>query len=207
MGRPVMLVKKNFTCYLFPMEKQRGPARPKVAGEPQFVRLTDDLLQRVEAHRLAMEQRGEGSTKSDAMRDLIVAGLSAEFARDMAQRAQRVACGNPFAATKALYALSTAVLRGDTGEEQQRWLRSIEEAVDDQPWRVWRHGGRRIDHWRMVFSGSEAEAQKVLLGRKIGMRRGMLRMTMPDGTIYEEAKRNSDGGLTVIAPNGIGHRR
>ena len=57
------------------MANKRGPRRPKVAGEPHFVRLSDDLLRRVEAHRLTMEKANKGSTKSDALRDLVLVGL------------------------------------------------------------------------------------------------------------------------------------
>lgn len=50
-------------------------------------------------------------------------------------------------------------------------------------WTVLRHGGRRRDSFRTLFSGSEAAARARYAREHERMRQGAVRLLAPDGTV------------------------
>jgi hypothetical protein len=50
-------------------------------------------------------------------------------------------------------------------------------------WSVLRHGGRRTDHWRQTFHGTEEAARKWYAIDYKNMRQGGVRLVRPDGEI------------------------
>ena len=71
---------------------------------------------------------------------------------------------------------------------------------------VWRHGGRRTDHWRQVYTGSPTEAEVRFHQEKGQLRQGIVLVLAGDerpegGDLYDRAVRSSTGKtLCASAP-------